>query len=136
MAEAEEDLATTKKTNDQLIIEQKGLQDSLATLLREKAAGAEECKNLNDANAALKSSIKLSHRMIARLQGLCDELEDKANTRRKEKLELASANARLKSSLSKAKDENAELSESIKKLEADGAEKNIELAIDPRLMGR
>lgn len=127
LAEAEEDLATTKKANDQLIAEQKGLQDSLATLLCEKAAGAEECENLNISNAALKDSIKLSHRMIDRLKSHCDELEEEANNRGKEKVELALANARLTSSLSEAKDDHAALSESIKKLEADAAKKDIEL---------
>ncbi len=127
LAEAEEDLATIRKSHNQLITEHDALQDSHSTLLRDKAAIAEGWEQLKFENADLEDTVAQSHHMLDWLRRHSDKLVERDSTCEKAKEELASANERLVGSLSKDKDESATLFKSIEKLEADSVKKEIEL---------
>ncbi len=126
LAEAEEDLATMKQANSQLVTKHEDFQVEVAALLRdkallrEKAATLEESEYLKFENGLLKECVERSHSMI-----------------RKKKEDFASANAHLTGSLPKVGDDHAAaLWKSNEELVADGAKKDIELKQAADLVSR
>ncbi len=113
-----------EKANSQLVTKHEDFQVEVAALLRdkallrEKAATLEECEHLKFENAFLTELVRRSHPI------------------KKKEEELASANAHLTGSLSKADDGHAPLSKSNEELVAEGAKKDIKLKQAADLVSR